>query len=450
MGFEIRSGSICRTPHRSNYYKSPLEVFAPNLNYDVNQIKRFGCLAYWSIQRKPDSKFSTRAVRGVLVGYTASGYIFLNPESGKFFESRNVRFNEKMVYGDKYKNESIKDWPDTETVQSKNEWFLKFEDDDVNKLVNDCQFSGSEGEVIRKHGRPSKRQLETEGDLNDTNKRQKLQPTTVRDPYNTRSRKIINTSFSNFVEVFSFSENYEFPSIEEEFLKTKDNECDKILYWLHAKINDNPETCKQALESNHKDEWLNAIDDELNSLKRNKVWILVDRPKFGKNCRKPNIIDSKWVFKQKEDGSNVTKYKERLVIRGFKDTNLYDLKETYALVSRLTLVRSVLATINFYDLEVCQLDVKTAFLNGIIEDEVYIEIPEGIIVSEEVANSKGLTNDQYDPCLFTCNSGKTKLILLIYVDDILLASNDMKLLSEIKIKLMNAFEMTDLKNRSFS
>ncbi|XP_043475029.1 uncharacterized protein LOC122506779 [Leptopilina heterotoma] len=357
-----------RTPHRTNDFKAPLEIFAPNLHYDVNQIKRFGCLAYWSIQRKPDTKFSARAVRGVLVGYTPSGYIFLNPESGKFFKSRNVRFNEKMVYGDKYGSESIRNWPDKEIERSKNEWFLKFENDDVTKVTNEY--------------------------------------------------------------VQSRSEKFEFPSIEEEFQNTRDKASDQILHCLHASINNDPQTFKQASESKHKNEWTHAINDELDSLKRNKVWSLVDRPKFSKYGKKPNIIDSKCVFKQKEDGSGVTRFKARLVIRGFKDSNLYDLKETYAPVSRLTLVRSVLAMINFYDLEVCQLDVKTAFLNGIIKDEVYMEIPEGMEVTKEdrqtkvckilkalyglrispkrwnerfteVVNSLGLTSDQYDPCLFT-------------------------------------------------
>lgn len=51
-----------RIPHKSNDFQSPLSKFAPHFHYDLNQIKRFGCLAYWSITRKPDSKFSARAV----------------------------------------------------------------------------------------------------------------------------------------------------------------------------------------------------------------------------------------------------------------------------------------------------------------------------------------------------------------------------------------------------
>lgn len=90
-----------RTPHKSIYFEASLKKFAPHFHFDLNQIKRFGCLAYWSITRKPESKFSARAIRGILVGYTTTGYVFFNPESGKFFESRNVRFNEKVVYGNR-------------------------------------------------------------------------------------------------------------------------------------------------------------------------------------------------------------------------------------------------------------------------------------------------------------------------------------------------------------
>ena len=76
------------------------------------------------------------------------------------------------------------------------------------------------------------------------------------------------------------------------------------------------------------------------------------------------------------------------MIRGFKDKNLYDLQETYAPVSRLPLIRAVLAIINKYDLEVCQMDVKTAFLNSTLTDEVYMEIPEGLPCSKKIKANK--------------------------------------------------------------
>ena len=113
-------------------------------------------------------------------------------------------------------------------------------------------------------------------------------------------------------------------------------------------------------------------------MRENYVWEIVDRPTSNQRNRKPNIIDSKWVFKRKMDENGLEMFKARLVIRGFKDKNVYELRETYAPVSRLAVIRASLAMINKYDLDAVQLDVKTAFLNGILEDDIYMEIPEGV------------------------------------------------------------------------
>lgn len=180
------------------------------------------------------------------------------------------------------------------------------------------------------------------------------------------------------------SNDYIFPDLEDEFAITENKNVDEILYSFHAEINKDPVSFKQAMNSPNKHEWLDAIREKFNSLEKNEVWSLVDRPLHGKNGKKPNVIDSRWVFKQKLDSSGCTKHKARLVIRGFKDSNSYDLKETYAPVSRLTLVRTVLAMINYYDLEACQLDVKTAFLNDTIEDDIFMEIPDGMNLLNEI------------------------------------------------------------------
>ena len=123
-------------------------------------------------------------------------------------------------------------------------------------------------------------------------------------------------------------------------------------------------------------------------MQENKVWEILDRPTKTLDGKKIHTIDSKWVFKRKTGEHGETGYKGRLVIRGFKDRNEYELRETYAPVSRLAVIRAALAIINKYDLEVHQMDVKTAFLNGVLEDEIYMEIPDGLECDPEDRKTK--------------------------------------------------------------
>lgn len=293
-------------------------------------------MAYWSITRKPETKFSPRAIRGVLVGYTPSGYLFLNPETGKFFESRNVRFNEKLVYGDKYKRDSVHYWPmRIEKIDLKN-WFtgLESKEAEINEKDNGKSKEDSskpEGEQKRKRGRPRKRSLETEGEKTTVRrKKDDTQSNTTREPYNTRNRKIKDTSFAQLIHATVDIKNYEIPSIEDEFDRTKDHTEDELLHCLFAKLNNDPQTYAEAIKTSERNEWSKAVQEELNTMNKNEVGTLVDRPTHGKDGKRPNIIDLKWVFKRKSDTDGNEKFKARLVIRGFKDSNSYDLKETYA------------------------------------------------------------------------------------------------------------------------
>ena len=142
------------------------------------------------------------------------------------------------------------------------------------------------------------------------------------------------------------------------------------------------------MQTREKYKWQQAVDNELMSMNVNEVWTLVERPKLTSTKSRPNVIDSRWVLKRKYDKNRGTKYKARLFIRGFKDRTKNDLTETHAPVSRLSLVRADLAIINKYDLEVMHLDVKTAFLDGRIDEDIYMEIPEGTKYYEETRRTK--------------------------------------------------------------
>ena len=206
-------------------------------------------------------------------------------------------------------------------------------------------------------------------------------------------------------------------------------------------------------------------------MKENDDWEIVDRPTSTQRNRKPNIIDSKWVFKRKMDENGLEKFKARLVIRGFKDKNVNELRETYAPVSRLSVIRAFLAIINKYDLDAVQLDVKTAFLNGILEDDIYMEIPEGVRTRDseksrvcklkktlyglrvspkrwnqrfiKEVNKLGLQRDIHDPCLFIWRKEGSMAFLVLYVD-IILASNCTSKRQEISARLCEVFKMRNL------
>jgi hypothetical protein len=201
---------------------------------------------------------------------------------------------------------------------------------------------------------------------------------------------------------------------------------------------------------------------------------LVDKPPVMTDGKRLNLIDSRWVFKRKVFENNKTKFKARLVIRGFKDRNMYGLSETYAPVSRLPIVRAVLTIINKLNLFALQLDVTTAFLNSELGDEeIYMKIPDGYNCTEKVRREKvcrlkralyglkispkkwnekftevaltlGLVNDDREPCLFTSKKSGELVILLLYVDDMLVASDNESRLNEIKMGLSKAFKLSDM------
>ena len=110
LALAVATYAYNRTPHKSMNMEIPIQNFAPHRSFDINQLKRFGCFAYIKVQRNVGPKFRYEGRRAVLVGYTPTGFILLKLEEGKFYESRDVRFNEKRIYGDKYNKQYIKDW----------------------------------------------------------------------------------------------------------------------------------------------------------------------------------------------------------------------------------------------------------------------------------------------------------------------------------------------------
>ena len=118
--------------------------------------------------------------------------------------------------------------------------------------------------------------------------------------------------------------------------------------------------------------WVNAMHEELENFERNQVWVLVEHPP---DC---HPIGTKWVFKNKqgEDGM-VVRNKARLVAQGYSQQEGIDYEETFAPVARLEAIRIFLAFAASKGFKLYQMDVKSAFLNGFLEEEVYVKQPPG-------------------------------------------------------------------------
>jgi hypothetical protein len=137
-------------------------------------------------------------------------------------------------------------------------------------------------------------------------------------------------------------------------------------------LNAEPESFEEATSSGNAEQWKQAMDEEIQSLKQNQTWTLVEPPK------NQQVIDNRWVYKIKrnEDGS-VQKYKARLVARGFRQVAGVDYNETFSPVTKFDSIRMILCVAASEKLILRQFDVKTAFLYGNIDEILYMQQPDG-------------------------------------------------------------------------
>ena len=208
------------------------------------------------------------------------------------------------------------------------------------------------------------------------------------------------------------------------------------------------------------------MKSEMQSMYDNKVWTLVDPPEGVKT------IGCKWVFKEKTDmDGKVNVFKARLVAKGFTQTHGVDYDETFSPVAMAKSIRILLAIASYYDYEIWQMDVKTAFLNRKLLKDVYMTQPEGFARPEdsgkvcklqrsiyglkqasrswnqrfdEVIKEFGFIQNIDEPCVYKKVSGSTVVFLVLYVDDILLIGNDIPTLQSVKSWLGKSFSMKDL------
>ena len=234
---------------------------------------------------------------------------------------------------------------------------------------------------------------------------------------------------------------------------------------------DEPSTFQEAVEGPDSEKWLGAMTEEMQSMSDNQVWNLID-PTPGMK-----VIGCKWVFKVKIDmDGNPQTYKARLVAKGYRQVHGLDYEETFSPVAMVKSIRILLAIAAHMDYEIWQMDVKTAFLNGRLAEDVYMSQPEGFVdprnkgkVCKLLRSIYGLKqasrswNQRFDqtvkrfgfiqnidePCVYKKEEQSKVVFLVLYVDDILLIGNDVPTLGATKAWLRNNFAMKDLGEASY-
>ncbi|WRX15092.1 Terpene synthase [Theobroma cacao] len=217
--------------------------------------------------------------------------------------------------------------------------------------------------------------------------------------------------------------------------------------------------------------WIDTMKDEMSSMAQNGVWELIKLPK---GCR---LIGYKLVYRSKKDSERKSeRFKAKLVAKGFTQRDGVYYNETFSPVSSKGFYRIIMVFVAHFDLELHQMDVKIAFLNGNLEKKVYMVQIEGFHESkseslvcklqksiynlkqaskqwylkfDKVITSMGFEENKVDQCIYLKINGSKFIFLVLYVDDIMLASNHVGLLHETKQLSSKTFDMKNLGDASF-
>ena len=223
-----------------------------------------------------------------------------------------------------------------------------------------------------------------------------------------------------------------------------------------------PKNVKDALLD---PDWVKAMQEELEEFERNKVWTLVPKPHDVKS-----VIGTRWVFRNKVDDQGIViRNKARLVAQGYNQQEGIDYDETYAPVARLEAIRLLIAFASYKNFKLFQMDVKTAFLNGKLQEKVYVKQPPGFEdrnfpdhvffldkalyglkqaprawydCLSEYLGSQGYRRGSIDRTLFLKETGDDLLLVQVYVDDIIFGSTNPKLVESFKETMSQRFNMS--------
>ena len=408
---------------------------------DLSHMRVFGSQCWYVLPKKDVKKLDARTREARMMGYSSQskGYKLWDENAGKFVVSRDVIFNEKS-------NNDSQELPDGDVHHDlPSELTLKEEDTPEYKDPNDN--SKKEDHLT------SEDTIQSVVETDETYASNEPSPVSVPAPALRRSTRVSKKPSNWWVANIATT-----PTPDVSLLATC---CDSTAYvaLLAPEI---PSTYSEAMSPDNKDFWEPGIKKEEDSIRANNTFELVERQPHM------NVIPCRYVFRVKKDVGP----KVRIVAKGFRQVPGVDYNETYAPVVSLSIVRLFLCLVNLLDLECDQVDVVTAFLNGDLDEEIFMEVPAGFrdpnrpnLVCRLLKALYGLKqaprqwyakihrfltgilkfiSSAYEPCLYIFSTGHILLIIVLYVDDLLIAGNDRKEILRVKKELMKVFKMKDL------
>ncbi|KAG7588381.1 Integrase catalytic core [Arabidopsis suecica] len=419
--------------------KSPIEVLTSKVP-DYGGFRVFGCLCYSSTSSKNRNKFQPRAKPCIFLGYPpgVKGYKLLDLETNAIHVSRNVVFHEDIFPFNKGNTSTLPDFfksidvavEDT-TVGPNN--IVPVVVSESPTVVNDVPNSVSPAVTA-----PPK----------EVNRRVSKAPEYLNDYYCNMSTSSVQYPLSDYMSYDGLSTPYR-------------------AYICSVTKHAEPTSFAQAKKS---DDWLNAMNAELQALEGTATWKICSLP------QNKHAIGCRWVYKVKlnADGS-LERYKARLVAKGYTQQEGVDFVDTFSPVAKMTTVKTLLAVAAAKKWSLHQLDISNAFLNGDLEEEIYMTLPPGYTTKEgevlppnavcklqkslyglkqasrqwflkfsATLMSLGFQKSQADHTLFVRNVNGKYVAVLVYVDDIIIASNDDAEVVQLKEDLQKAFKLRDL------
>ncbi|KAJ9547205.1 hypothetical protein OSB04_019748 [Centaurea solstitialis] len=459
--------TACYTQNRSlivkRFRRTPYELFR-NRKPSIEHFHIFGCVCYILNNKDNLGKFDSKSDDGIFLGYSSiyKTYRVFNKRRQAIEETIHVKFDESgPTFPHPHENFEINQWADS--------FFQVPEPPIADPSPQDLPDGFEEDPPI------SPTEITTPPLINATPITQ-ITPSEPEQP--TNSEDFSQTTVSeptptnllpdpSVNEASTSGQVYQPPALR----WTKDHPIDQVLGNPSSGIKTRCQSGNICLyvnfisenESKEIDDalrdpaWVSAMQEELAEFIRNNVWLLVPRP------RKRTIIGSKWIFRNKlNEIGTIIRNKARLVAQGYRQEEGIDYDETFAPVARLEAIRLFLAFAAHMNFKVYQMDIKNAFLNGKLNEEVYVAQPPGFVDPKFPDHVYKLNKALYglkqaprfvrgkiDSTLFLKKYPKHILLVQIYVDDIIFGSTNPKLCEKFELLMKSEYKMSMMGELTF-